>query len=122
LALLASSAIWAAPTGNPAATEEGTVAHFKQVMEGKLKNWDEKISLLKDKADASNRAKEARLKTAVRDLEVHRDRIREEMKRMSENETPVINQTAEASIDRHFREMDKLFAANRAPGAGQPKM
>ncbi len=84
-------------------TEVGTVQEFRRVTQQKLRGWDSRISGLKDKR---------RLETAGR-LESHRDLVRQELKRMSESESPVVNQAAEAAIDRHFREMEQVLSSNK---------
>lgn len=94
-------------------TEVGTVGEFRKVTQRKLQAWDGRIGTLKRKAETSGKSKEQRLRAAASRLEELREGVRTELKRMSEDESPVTNQTAEAAIDRHFREMEQLFTSNQ---------
>jgi hypothetical protein len=126
--LLAGSAIAATPDGGfsplsrtgreeprSVSTEVGTVGEFQKVTQRKLQNWERRIRGLKRKAQTSGRTKEQRLQATASRLEQLREGVRAELKRMSEEESPVTNQTAEAAIDRSFREMEQIFSANQGP-------
>lgn len=94
-------------------TEVGTVGEFRRVTQRKLQTWEGRIGTLKRKAETSGKSKEARLRATASRLEALRASVREELTRMSEDESPVTNQTAEAAIDRSFREMEKIYSANQ---------
>lgn len=96
-------------------TEVGTVGEFRKVTHRKLQTWETRIGGMKRKAQTSGKSKERRLRETASRLEELRASVREELKRMSEDESPVTNQTAEAAIDRNFREMEEIFSANQGP-------
>ena len=98
---------WAILTSAAVGTVDG---NFTEMVEGRLQGWETKITQLREKAETAGPHKEARLLTVVRDLEAHRDRVRDELKRVSETETPLANAPAQASINRHLKQMDQLFS------------
>lgn len=94
-----------------------SVDKYKDATDAKLSEWDSRISALKSKADTAGPEKDSRLRTAVRDLESHRDRIKDELGRVSEKPEDVAkNQNARAAIEKHFRDMELAYGATTAPG------
>lgn len=95
---------------------------YKESTEGRLKDWDSRIELLKKEADNSPKPGEERLRTTVRDLESHRDRIKDELGRLSEKDPEGKNVTAESNIGRHFQQMQDIYMASRNETATKPSV
>ncbi len=110
--LKAMSVVFAfvATTGGWATT--ASVDKYKESTDAKLNEWDSRISLLKKKADTAGPEKDSRIRTAVRDLESHRDRIKDELGRVSENpEDRAKSENARMAIEKHLNEMEMAYGS-----------
>lgn len=118
-ALAAAFVVFPAFAGTERSAE---VDSYKQSTERQIEAWNNKIDLLKEKADAAKPG-DNKLHTAVRDLLSHRDRVRDELKRVSDDPKEVSQtENAKAAIDRHLRQMDQLYSANRNVETGQTRV
>jgi hypothetical protein len=99
-------------------TRSADAKQFKAQAETRLKEWDARIDGLKEQADGSAKPQQREMTAAVRDLESHRDRTKDELARVSEKDNEGKNETAQSTIDRHFQQMDQVYNSKRADAGG----
>ncbi len=107
-----------------AAAETGPEASaYKSEAQARLKDWDDKIEVVKRRADAAAKPQRTQWQANARDLEAHRDRIKDELSRVGESNADGKNTAAEGNIARHFEQMESLYSSNRPDGAeGQGRL